>query len=266
MISAMRKSIRLYGHYVSINIRSMMQYKTSFFLTTLGQFFVSFNVFLGIFFMFRRFQKVEGFTYSEVLLCFAVVLLEFSVAEMIARGFDSFSGMVRSGSFDLVLIRPRNEILQVLGSKFELTRIGRMIQAVVMFVYAVIHCGVEWSLVKVLTVIFMVIGGTAVFFGLFLIYAALCFFTLEGLEFMNVFTDGAREFGKYPIGIYGKKMLLFTTFIIPYALVQYYPLLFVLGRTDNVMFMVIPWCAVLFLVPCYVLWRFGVRHYTSSGS
>ncbi len=266
MISAMRKSIKLYGHYVSINIRSMMQYKTSFFLTTLGQFFVSFNVFLGIYFMFRRFQKVEGFTYSEVLLCFSVVLLEFSMAEMIARGFDSFSGMVRSGSFDLVLVRPRNEILQVLGSKFELTRIGRMIQAVVMFVYAVIHCSVEWSLAKVLTVIFMVIGGTAVFSGLFLIYASLCFFTLEGLEFMNVFTDGAREFGKYPIGIYGKKMLLFTTFIIPYALVQYYPFLFVLGRTDNVMFMVIPLCAVLFLVPCYVLWRFGVRHYTSSGS
>jgi ABC-2 type transport system permease protein len=146
----------------------MMQYKTSFLLTTLGQFFVSFNVFLGIYFMFRRFQKVEGFTYSEVLLCFAVVLLEFSMAEMIARGFDNFSGMVRSGSFDLVLVRPRNEILQVLGSKFELTRIGRMIQAVVMFVYAVIHCGVEWSFAKVITVLFMVIGGTAVFSGLFL--------------------------------------------------------------------------------------------------
>ena len=266
MISVMRKSIRLYGHYVSINIRSMMQYKTSFFLTTLGQFFVSFNVFLGIYFMFQRFQKVEGFTYSEVLLCFSVVLLEFSVAEMIARGFDNFSGMVRAGSFDLVLVRPRNEILQVLGSKFELTRIGRMIQAVVMFVYAVIHCSVEWSLAKILTVLFMVVGGTAVFSGLFLICASLCFFTLEGLEFMNVFTDGAREFGKYPIGIYGKKMLLFTTFIIPYALVQYYPLLFVLGRTDNVFFIVIPLFAILFLVPCYVLWRFGVRHYTSSGS
>jgi ABC-2 type transport system permease protein len=141
-----------------------------------------------------------------------------------------------------------------------------MIQAVVMFVYAVIHCGVEWSFAKVITVLFMVIGGTAVFSGLFLIYAALCFFTLEGLEFMNVFTDGAREFGKYPIGIYGKKMLLFTTFIIPYALVQYYPLLFVLGRMDNVFFIVIPLFALFFLLPCYVLWRFGVRHYTSSGS
>lgn len=243
-----------------------MQYKTSFFLTVLGQFFVSFNVFLGIYFMFQRFHQVKGFSYSEVLLCFSIILMEFSAAEMFARGFDNFSGMVRTGSFDKVLVRPQNEILQVLGSKFELTRIGRMMQAAVMFVYAVFHCGVHWNIYKILTVLFMILGGTDVFSGLFLIYAALCFFTLEGLEFMNVFTDGAREFGKYPIGIYGKKILLFTTFIIPYALVQYYPLLYVLERTNQMIYMVIPLCAILFLFPCWLIWRFGVRHYKSSGS
>ncbi|MEZ3479554.1 MAG: ABC-2 family transporter protein, partial [Lachnospiraceae bacterium] len=104
------KTIRLYLHYVSINIRCMMQYKTSFLLTVVGQFLVSFNIFLGIFFMFQRFSSVEGFTYSEVLLCFSVVLLEFGLAEMVARGFDTFSGMVRSGEFDRVLVRPQNEI------------------------------------------------------------------------------------------------------------------------------------------------------------
>ena len=34
---------------------------------------------------------------------------------------------------------------------------------------------------------------------------------------MNVLTDGAREYGKYPIGIYGKRMLQFCTVIVPYA-------------------------------------------------
>ena len=74
MLLKMKEAVRLYGHYLSINIKSAMQYKTSFFLTALGQFFVSFNVFLGIYFMFRRFSSVEGFTYSEVLLCFSIVL------------------------------------------------------------------------------------------------------------------------------------------------------------------------------------------------
>ena len=112
----------------------------------------------------------------------------------------------------------------------------------------------------------MLIGGTAIFSGLFLIYAALCFFTLDGLEFMNVFTDGAREFGKYPLGIYGEKVLMFTTFIIPYALVQYYPLLYLLDRETSVFYVVLPLLACLFLLPCLRLWKFGVRKYQSSGS
>lgn len=258
--------IKLYLHYVSITVKSMMQYKTSFVLTVIGQFLVSFNVFLGIYFMFRRFSSINEFTYNEVLLCFSIMLLEFSLAEMFARGFDTFSGTVRTGGFDQIMVRPRNEILQVLGSKFELTRIGRMAQAIIMFIYGVTHCNVSWNFSKVITVLFMLIGGTAVFSGLFLIYAALCFFTLDGLEFMNVLTDGAREYGKYPVNVYGKKMLLITTFIVPYALVQYYPLLYILEKSSNPVLIFIPLAAVLFLLPSYLLWRVGVRHYKSSGS
>lgn len=260
------KSFRLYMRYVSINVRCMMQYKTSFFLSAVGQFLVSFNVFLGIFFMFQRFSRVEGFTYSEVLMCFSIILLEFALAEMFARGFDQFPGTVKSGEFDRILVRPQNEIIQVLGSKFELTRIGRMLQAVVMFVYGIVKSEVAWDFSKALTIVFMLVGGTAVFAALFLIYAALCFFTLDGLEFMNVFTDGAREFGKYPIGIYGKKMLLFTTFFVPYALIQYYPLLYVLGRRSGILYMLLPLFACWFLLPALLLWKYGVRHYKSSGS
>lgn len=243
-----------------------MQYKTSFFLTAAGQFLVSFTAFLGMFFMFQRFSKVEGFTYSEVLLCFSVMLMEFSLAEMFARGFDRFSGMVKTGEFDRILVRPQNEIIQVLGSKFELTRFGRMLQAAAMFLYGITKSNIAWNFPRILTVIFMLIGGTTVFFALFLIYAALCFFTLEGLEFMNIFTDGAREFGKYPVNVYGTKILLFTTFVIPYALIQYYPLLYILGRRTEPVLLLLPLLACWFLIPALMFWKFGVNHYKSSGS
>ena len=146
----MRDGLRLYGHYVSIHIKSMMQYKSSFFLAVTGQFLVSFNVFLGMFFM------------------------EFSLAECVARGFDTFSSMVRKGEFDRVLVRPRGAVLQVLGSRFELTRIGRMLQAAVMFGCGVGKSGISWDVPRVITVVFMVAGGTALFFGIFLVGAALC--------------------------------------------------------------------------------------------
>ncbi len=259
-------SLRLYAQYVSIHIKSALQYKVSFFLTVIGQFFISFSVFLGIYFMFQRFPSVKGYTYEEVILCFGIMLLEFSIAEMVVRGFDQFSSMVKMGEFDRVLVRPRSSVLQVLGSKFELSRLGKILQGVVVFVYAIRAADVSWNGWKIATVIFMIVGGVSLFSGLFMIYAALCFFTLEGLEFMNVFTDGGREFGRYPIGIYGKRILQFCTFVVPYALVQFYPAMYVMGREDGTGYVFLPLIACLFLLPCYVLWRVGVRHYQSSGS
>ena len=161
--------MKLYGKYFLIQLKSKMEYKTSFLLTCIGQFLISFHVFLGVYFMFRRFPEVAGFTYEEVLLCFGITLLEFSLAEAVARGFDCFSGIIRQGEFDRIMVRPRNEILQVLGSRMEFTRIGRMLQAVVMFSYGVTVSHITWNFPKVMTLLFMLIGGTAVFSGIFLL-------------------------------------------------------------------------------------------------
>lgn len=257
--------MKLYGKFFVMHLKSIMEYKTSFVLSCIGQFFVSFNVFLGMYFMFQRFHNIEGFTYNEILLCFGITLMEFSLAESVARGFDTFDGMVRQGDFDRVLVRPRSEILQVLGSRIEFSRIGRIAQAVVMFSYGFAVSDIKWTFGKILTVFFMLAGGTIVFSGIFLIYASICFFTIEGLEFINIFTDGAREYGKYPVCIYGKRVLLLCTFVIPYALIQYYPLLDLLDR-GKPFYRLLPVAACLFLLPCLLFWKAGVRHYTSCGS
>ncbi|MGN0478686.1 MAG: ABC transporter permease [Hominenteromicrobium sp.] len=258
--------MRLYLKYFFIQLKSAMQYKASFLLTTLSTAMLTLTVFFGIRFMFARFHTVEGFTYSDVLLCYAVVLLSFTLAECVARGFDTFGSIIGNGEFDRVLVRPRNEILQVLGSRIEFTRIGRVIIAVCMLAYAVQNCAIDWNAARVMTLILMILGGAAVFSGVFLLYAALCFFTLEGLEFVNVLTDGMKEHGRYPLSIYGKRVLQFCTFVVPYALVQYYPLMYVLGRGGGPLTMLLPVLASLFLIPCWLFWRFGVRRYKSTGS
>lgn len=257
--------MKVYIHYFVIHLKSTMSYKSSFFMSTLGQFLAAFNAFLGMYFMFNRFHSVQGFTYEDVLLCFSIIGVSFSIAECFVRGFDRFSTIVRNGEFDRVMVRPRNEILQVLGSQIEFSRLGRMIQSIGTLVYAIICSRIEWSSGKVITILGMLIGGIMIFSGMFMIRGAFCFFTLEGLEFMNVFTDGAKEFAGYPMNIYGKKMLLICTFVIPYALIQYYPLLYLLDR-GKPWYSILPYISSLFIIPCYIFWKIGVKHYQSNGS
>lgn len=258
--------MRLYFQYLSVQIRSEMQYKLSFFFTVLGQFIVSFGSFLSIWIMMERFHTVDGFTLPEVLLCFGTILMSFSIAEAVFRGFDNFPRLIGDGSFDRMMVRPRNLILRVLGSVFELSRVGRLLQAILTFAYAIPKSDVIWTWDKILTLIGMLISGTAVFSGLFLMYAAFSFFTLEGLEGFNIFTYGTREFGQYPISIYGRGILRFMTYIIPVALFQYYPLLYILGRTEHIWYAFLPLVSLLFLIPCALFWKIGVRHYRSAGS
>lgn len=258
--------MKLYFKYFLIHIKSQMQYKTSFFMTLTGQFLVSFSAFLSIYFLMSRFHHVQDFTYNEVLLCFAVVLMAFSTAECFARGFDAFPSMIGNGEFDRIMVRPRNEIFQVLASKIEFSRAGRFLQAVIIFIYAIPASRITWTFDKILTLMLMIISGIVIFSGLFLIYAALCFFTTEGLEFMNIFTDGGREFGCYPFSVYGEGVLKFFTYVVPLALFQYYPLLYLTGRSENLLYMFLPVAGFLFLLPCYICWRIGVRHYKSTGS
>lgn len=256
----------LYFKFFRMHLQSQMEYKLSFFFTVLGQFLVSFSALLGIWFMFDRFHEVEGFTFPQVLLCFATVLMAFSLAECFGRGFDLFPQMIGNGEFDRVLVRPRNEIFQVLSSKMDFTRIGRLLQAFLVFGYALPTSGVIWTLDKGITLFLMIICGSLVFFSLFLIYAAFSFFTLEGLEFMNVLTDGGREFGRYPFAIYGNEVLKFLTYVVPLALFQYYPLLYLLDREQSVWYMLAPLLSLLFIIPAYGFWRFGMSRYISTGS
>jgi len=118
---------RLYGRYVAASVRGTMEYRASFLLTLLGRFIVAFSGFFAVNFLFGSFTQIKGYGYADVLLCFAVMELGFAIAECVSCGMSGFSALIRRGGFDILLVRPRHTILQVMGSRFELGFLGPMI-------------------------------------------------------------------------------------------------------------------------------------------
>ncbi|WP_028560792.1 ABC transporter permease [Paenibacillus pinihumi] len=260
--------MKLYWKYILILFRSQMQYRASFWLLTLGQCLTPLSVFAGLYFLFERFGQISGWSFAEVALCFAVIHMAFAISECFGRGFDLFSSLVVSGDFDRVLVRPRGTILQVLGSKFEFTRAGRLLQSLLVLVFAISRLSVEWTLLKGLT-LFLTIGcGVFIFTGIFMLVATLCFWTIQGLEVANILTDGGREMAQYPLSIYHKWVARFFTFVIPFGCINYLPLMYILDKTEGngILYMLAPVAGIVFILPCLLVWNIGVRHYRSTGS
>lgn len=259
-------AIRLYGQYISICIRCCMAYRTSFFLGILSRFLAAFRGIIAISFLFSGFEHIKGYSYTDVLLCYAIIEMSFALSECISSGFASFASLIKSGRFDIVLVRPRGPILQVLGMGFEMERFGAIISAAIALGIVLSRRAIAWTGLRVLTLMMMLAGGAALFTGLFILGATICFFAVEESSALNLFTYGGKDHGKYPIDVYGKDLFKFCTYVIPYTLIQYYPLQYLLGRSDSPLLALCPLGAGVFLLAAYGFWRIGLRRYTSTGS
>jgi ABC-2 type transport system permease protein len=267
----MTDTLRLYLRYLGISVRAQMQYRASFVMMTIGHFAITSIEFLGIWALFARFRTVQGWTLAEVALFYGMVHIAFAFSEGIARGFDTFPGMVKAGDFDRLLVRPRGTAFQVAAREIQLLRLGRLIQGLAVLLWGAHTLHVAWTPATVLLVVAAVIGGACLFSGLFIIQAALAFWTTESLEIANCVTYGGVEASQVPLTIYRPGFRRLFTFVVPLACINYFPLHAVLKREElygapEVVFWASPLVGLLFLQCALGIWEFGVRHYRSTGS
>ena len=258
----------LYASYLRIHLRGQLERRSAFAILVLGQAFVPLLVLAGAVLMFDRFGTLGGWTRPEALLCYGVAHMAFAAATCLARGFDTFSSIVANGEFDRILLRPRGTIVQVLGQRFDLSRSGRLLQGAAVLAWAVSELDLAWDFPRAFTLAAMIASGTAIFCGIYVLGAALCFKTVQGLEVVNILTDGGREASQYPLAIFPEGIVKFFTYVVPFACFNYIPLLWILGKPGGNMLvgMLAPWLGALFLLPCAAVWRRAVRSYVSTGS
>ena len=265
-------SLRLYFRYVAVSLRGHMQYRASFVMLSIGFFFTGGIGFLGLWALFARFKTLKGWSLAEAALFYGLVNTAFGAAEIIGRGFDLFPNLVRSGDFDRLLLRPRSTALQIAASDMYVMKIGRLLQGLVVLLWAAAALDVDWTALRVALTLFALLGGTCMFVGLFILQATAAFWTIQSLEVMNILTYGGSEMGSYPLTIYRPWFRTFFIFVVPLACVTYFPALAILGRDDPVVASPVwfrwaaPAVGVLFLLVTLQVWKFGVRHYRSTGS
>jgi ABC-2 type transport system permease protein len=263
-------AIRLYLHYISFSMRTQLQYRASFVLQSIALFLITFAEFLALAAVFRRFGSVQGWTLPEVALLYGIISVSFAVAEAVPRGFDVFPRYLRSGDFDRILLRPRSAMLQVLGAEFQLMRVGRLAQALLVLGWAIWKLDIHWTFATMILLPAAILGGACLFSGLFIISAVVCFWTIESVEIVNCATYGGVETGQYPLTIYRPWFRRFFTFVVPLATINFFPAQIMLGRSgggiEGALMWLSPLAGVAFLGACLVLWRIGVRHYGSTGS
>ncbi len=258
--------MKLVKKYLAMHLKTSMEYRSSFILSIISQLLGMLVELFTVMALFRKFGLFEEYNSYELLLGFSTIWLGFSLAEMFGRGFDQFSKIIINGNFDLLLIRPRSVYILIFGSDLCYEKIGRVIIGTIVFVYSASKVIVSFSILKILLLIFMILGSLMMSLSVFIVGASLTFVTIQGLEVVNIFTNGTRQVGQYPMGIYKKFIRVFFTFVIPVTIVNYYPIRFLNGGTSNLLYVLMPLYSLVVLIISMMIFNLGMRKYQSTGS
>jgi ABC-2 type transport system permease protein len=264
---------RLYFRLISSRIRSQMQYRLSFLLDTAGSFMGNFADLAALLVMFTQVKALGGWSLGEIAFLYGLSSVSFALHELFQGAFDNdvFASYVQRGTFDQMLIRPLPTVFQMLTEFFLLRRFGRMAQGLIAFALGVALAQPHWTLAKFLYLPVVVTGGGLFFLAISIAGCTLCFWTVQSTEVVNVFTYGGTTMLQYPLTIYQEWMQKFFVYVLPMAFINYFPTLYFLDRPDP--FRLPPFAPFLAPVVCVAvfllslrIWRFGVVHYTSTGS
>ncbi len=177
--------------------------------------------------------------------------------------------MIRMGRLDAMLVKPLPLLTQVCADEFALRRLSRVLQSSV--VLGVASTFVTWTPAKVLVTLSMLASGSVIFFAVFVGFACVQFWTIDANEVANAFTYGGNTLTQYPLTVFPKEVVASLTFVLPLAFVNWYPALYVLDRSDPFGFpdwlrFASPVAALALGLLSALVWRTGVRRYSSTGS
>ena len=266
-------TLRIYLRFISVQIRSQMQYRFPFFIDLLATGFTTLAGFVTLAFVLQLFGNIGGWDLGEIAFLYGMVETSFGLMDMIFSGFDpaNFGRQTRLGRFDQLLLRPVNITIQVLGSEFVIRRLGRIAQGIGVLAIAFSLVHIDWSLIKLLYFPIVLASLIAFFGGLFIIGATFSFWTLDSIEIINIFTYGGTEMMSYPMQIYPDWLRNFFTLVLPAIFLNYYPGLYFLGKPDPLHFpsfapFLAPLAGFGVLGIALIFWQYGIRHYQSTGT
>lgn len=262
----LKKYIYLYIEFFKQNAKTMLEYKTDFVIGIVSTFI---NQFYGIFFVwviFENIKQIHGWTFYEITFVYGLLTMAKGL-DMIF--FDNLNSLgleyVREGTFDIFMIRPISPLFQLVASYMQQDGIGLLLLGGIVIAKSLAELKITLGFFDIIMLIIFVISGAAIISAINLITSTTGFKTINSYIITSSI-NSFQDFALYPVLIYPKFISFFLTWIIPYAFVSFYPADYFLHKGYYNYAAVTPVVAVILWVIALKIWRFGLRHYESTGS
>lgn len=268
----MRDSLSLYMSLLRAAVLSRMAYRADFFMGIFGVFVLNGATLGTSWILLQRFHTLHGWTFWQIVFLYNLWLLGHSIRSIFFRQVSQLEEHVIQGTFDQFLTKPASPLLLFLGREVHYLGVGDMLLSATMLVLSYHQLHLHWSAGEFLWFFVVVLSAAAVEVTLVLILSCSAFFTARSQAFVQAATQFSFNLvQQYPLDMFNRPIRLIVTYILPFAFMNYYPSLYLLGKTAEVgvapfLPFASPLVALLLIFLAGLVWQASMKHYTSTGS
>lgn len=263
--------IKLYGSYVKMFLKARMEYRFSFFSGIIANFYCYFVTYATFWVLTQRFGSIDGWRFEDMTILYGLNLLTYSLAGVLFwYTVFHLEKEITSGNLDSYLIRPMGLIKQMICRRFGDTFIGQIIVTLIFMIAAVSKINYELTLVSYIYLIFAIFGGVLIQSGAMVILGSLSFWTLRSNSLADIVYYEMRTFVHYPLSIFPSFIKVILTYVLPWAIINYYPSLIILHKVQTTQELMLgllsPIIGIGFFALSLLVFNRGLRRYSGSGS
>ena len=257
----------LYWLFLKNRLKILMEYRANFLIGATSTIVMQGAGLLAVWVIMSQIPDLNGWTLPQVLLIYGMITLSKSINHMFADNLWTLGrDYVRTGQFDRFMVRPVDPLFHLLADRFCHDGIGNLLVGAVLVGIAAAQLGIAWTAGTVLYLVVMVLSGGVIFIALNLMTCVSAFWIMDSVPVTRVVFE-MHEFAKYPLSIYPRAIGLLLTWAIPFGFASYFPAARLMGL-DAPLWQVYgaPVVAAVLLAIALQVWRFGLRHYGSTGT
>jgi ABC-2 type transport system permease protein len=262
---------RVVAAMVSINLRSRMEYRVDFAIWILFGVVYHVAALAFVWVVVAQFRGLGDWSREEVLFLIGLRLVAHAVFETVFGNLDVVGEMVRTGTFDRMLIRPISPLLQVLLAEFRVNGLGDFVIGLAIFLLVQPALHLAWTPLAVGYLLLVIVGSVLLEAGIFLTIASVTFWLIHSESLVWWAGDLVNTFGNYPLSIFPQGARYVFTFVFPIAFLAFFPAAVFLGRAGDVPFTPLfaygaPLIGLAVFTVGRVAWQFGLGHHQSTGT
>jgi len=266
----LRRALRHWWLFVRIGWRSRAIYRADILLWALGILIINLVdlALLGV--LLRTFTSLGGWSIWEIVYLYSAFLAALGLQQLFTWRFIFIQEYVQEGTLDPLLLRPSPPLLQIVGSELaykDLAHIGLGLAGIAV---AAARIGLAWTPSRLAWLVVLLTSGAVVLGGITLALCSLAFWTVRSRVLLFGTEELQEIFQHFPAHIFGKWFLRLTSTLLPFAFINYYPTLILLGRAhqapSRLLAYASPLMALVVAAIALGIWRLGLRRYQSTGS